>query len=157
MLAAEVFGEHAVYPTVVKYQDYDALDENKKELQRSQVIIGAGKKAGHSTDVDALLFASFFGTNQVISLKNVDGIYTADPKVSPDAEKRKVMNWTEYRTIIKAKLHVPGASFPIDAIAAQLAEKMKIGFTVLHGRDFDAINEVVKTRLSSKGSVITPE
>lgn len=157
MMAAEVFGEKAVYPTVVKYCEYDSLENNVAELEKFRIIVGAGRKPGHSTDVDALLFASLFGTNQIASLKNIDGIYSGDPKNDPAAEKKRVMTWYEYRSIIKETEHKPGASFPIDAVAAQLAEKMKIGFTVIDGRDFEAVNEVIRTRLSAKGSVVSPE
>lgn len=156
-LALQILGESAVYSEVIKYTDYDALQDQKQGMSGTKLVVASGRKPGHSHDVDAIYFASLFGTNQVLSFKNIDGIYSADPKKVSDAVKKKVLTWQEYKAIIHESVHEPGASFPVDAVAAQLAEKLSIGFTVLDGHDFSAVQEAIETRLCSKGSVISPE
>lgn len=157
ILLSNILGVNKVFKRVVKYGDYDNLQKLKPEIGASQFVVAGGWKTGHSHDVDALMFASLFASNQVISLKNIDGIYTADPNKDPSAVKKKILTWPEYRSIIKVTEHEPRASFPIDAVAANLAEKSKIGFTVIDGRDFVAVKEAIDTKLSQYGSTVVPE
>lgn len=44
-----------------------------------------GELPAHDTDVGAYLVAETFGARKVIFAKDVDGVYTADPKTDPDA------------------------------------------------------------------------
>jgi molybdenum storage protein len=45
-----------------------------------------GKIPPHGSDSGSYLVAEAFGARSVILLKDVDGLYTADPKTNPDAE-----------------------------------------------------------------------
>jgi molybdenum storage protein len=45
-----------------------------------------GKIPPHGSDAGSYLVAEVFGARSVILLKDVDGLYTADPKTDPDAE-----------------------------------------------------------------------
>jgi molybdenum storage protein len=45
-----------------------------------------GKIPPHRTDTGTYLVAEVFGARKMIFLKDVDGLYTADPATSPDAE-----------------------------------------------------------------------
>lgn len=45
-----------------------------------------GKIPPHGSDAGSYLVAEVFGARSVILLKDVDGLYTADPKTHPDAE-----------------------------------------------------------------------
>jgi molybdenum storage protein len=44
-----------------------------------------GKIPPHGSDAGAYLVGEVFGAKSVIFLKDVDGLYTADPKTHPDA------------------------------------------------------------------------
>lgn len=156
ILAGETLGYENVYPTVVKYEDYSRLQTLGADFEKYQVVIAAGWKPGHSHDVDALMFASLFGGKKVFSLKNIDGIYTADPRIEPTAVKKKTLNWTGYRNIIQANTHLPGGSFPVDPIAARLAEKMAMNFIVIDGRDMRAVREVLVEDVTTRGTTILP-
>jgi len=155
ILAGEIFGFENVYPTVVKYDQYNHLREESIEFEKYQVIVAAGWKPGHSHDVDALMFSALFNTGKMFSFKNIDGIYSADPKQYPTAMKKKSLKWAAYRDIIKVTTHKPGASFPVDAIAAQLAERMNKQVVVIDGRDMRAVREVLMDDLTTRGTTIT--
>lgn len=155
ILAGEIFGFDQVYPTVIKYSDYDKLPELAKDFDKYQVIVAAGWKPGHSHDVDTLLFAAQLKTSMVCSLKNIDGVYTADPKKDPTAVKKKTLTWPEYRAIIKENIHVPGMSFPIDAVAAKLGEESNIGFYVIDGRDMRAVRELLMENVTTRGTTVS--
>jgi molybdenum storage protein len=45
-----------------------------------------GKIPPHGSDAGSYLVGEVFGARSVILLKDVDGLYTADPKINPDAE-----------------------------------------------------------------------
>jgi molybdenum storage protein len=45
-----------------------------------------GKIPPHGSDAGSYLVAEVFGARSIILLKDVDGLYTADPKTKPDAE-----------------------------------------------------------------------
>jgi molybdenum storage protein len=47
---------------------------------------GVGIIPPHRTDTGALLMAEVLGAKSCILVKNVDGLYTEDPRVNPDAE-----------------------------------------------------------------------
>ena len=72
----------------------------------------------------------------------------------PTAVKKKILSWQEYKGIIKTELHVPGASFPIDAVAARLAEATNKSFVVIDGRDIRAVREVFQEGITTRGSTI---
>lgn len=155
ILAGEVLGYEVVYPNVVKYEQYAHLQEMHKDFEKYQIIVAAGWKPGHSHDVDALLFASLLQTKQVLSFKNIDGIYTADPRKVATARKKKKMTWQEYRMMIGTSSHKPGASFPVDAVAAKLAEKMGYSFIVIDGRDIRAVHEILTENGTTRGTILS--
>jgi molybdenum storage protein len=45
-----------------------------------------GKIPPHGSDAGSYLVGEVFGARSIILLKDVDGVYTADPKIDPDAE-----------------------------------------------------------------------
>lgn len=154
MLAAELFGHENVFPRVVMYSDYDKLSELEAEFSKYQIVIAAGWKPGHSHDVDALMFASLLHVSYFASFKNIDGIYTADPKKNATAVKKKTLTWAQYREIIHSDTHEPGASFPVDGVAAQLGERTGIGCLVIDGRDVRAVEEILLEGITTRGSTI---
>ncbi|MCC7304254.1 hypothetical protein IT418_02470 [bacterium] len=154
ILAGETLSYDNVYPSVVKYDDYTRLQSISTEFDKYQIVVAAGWKPGHSHDVDALMFSTLFGNKKVYSFKNIDGIYSADPRMEPTAKKKKTLTWESYQAIIKSHIHKPGANFPIDPIAASLAETTKTSFVVIDGRDIRAVREVFTEGRTTRGSTI---
>jgi uridylate kinase len=118
---------------VVKYEDY--YSEASFEISR-KIKIGGGGRPGHSGDVDAILAAKKLGADSVISLKNVDGVYDVDPKISLDAKRLSKLTWDEYAQIIMGKTkHEPGGNYPIDPVASKMAAEANLRFYILSGDD----------------------
>lgn len=132
-----------VYPEVIKFDMYEELERKREQLLNSKFIVASGWKPGHSHDLDAVLFAEFFGATEFFSLKNIDGVYTADPKIDPTARRLAVMTWQEYEQIIVVKNHEPGASYPVDPIAARESEEKGLSCYVLDGRDLIEVEKIV--------------
>lgn len=94
-------------------------DEAVRHLERGRlVILGAG--TGHpyfTTDTTALLRAAEIGADVSLFAKNIDGVYTADPRKDPSAKKLDNITYDE---IIKGRLGV------IDLTAATFGMENKM-------------------------------
>ncbi|MDP2843335.1 MAG: UMP kinase, partial [Acetobacterium sp.] len=69
-----------------------------RHLEKGRVVIfGAGTGSPYfSTDTTAALRASEIKADVILMAKNgVDGVYTADPKLFPDAEKYDLLTYME--------------------------------------------------------------
>lgn len=129
---------------IIAYDDFYNAEKFKFEKGKS-VIVGGGSRAGHSGDMDALLAAEQLNISTIISLKNIDGVYTADPKKDPRATRLEKISWDEYYKVIGyATEHAPGGNFPIDPVTSkQAAEKGKT-FKIILGDDLANFEKVLK-------------
>ncbi len=98
------------------------------------IILGAGWKPGHSTDLDAVLLAKQVGGKRVLNLSNIDYAYDKDPNRFPDAKKLEKVSWAEYRALIPAEWN-PGLSTPFDPIASKLAEEEGMEVAIMNGKN----------------------
>ena len=68
-----------------------------KHLRKGRVVLfGCG--TGHpyfSTDTAAVLRAAEIGADVILLAKNVDGVYTSDPKLDPDARKLDAISYND--------------------------------------------------------------
>lgn len=80
-------------------------DKAIAHLEKGRVVIlGCGTGNPYfSTDTAAVLRAAEIGADVVLLAKNVDGIYTADPKIDPAAKK---ISEIDYIDILNQKLKV---------------------------------------------------
>ncbi len=96
-------------------------DEAVRHLEAGRVVIfGAGTGSPYfTTDTTALLRAAEINADAALFAKNIDGVYTADPKKDPTAKK---LDRITYDDVIKNRLGV------IDLTAATFGmdNKMKI-------------------------------
>lgn len=122
------------------------------------VTISGGFKEGWSTDMDAAVFADLLGVGEFYKLSNVDYIYTADPKTTPNAQPMKDLSWDKYMNhfgiTIGMPEHKPGMHTPVGAFASQFCAQKGIsvrfsGGTTLEGDH--TLEEVMKS-----GSIVHP-
>jgi len=126
---------------VYKYDDY--YDATTLQIIK-QLKVGGGGRPGHSGDVDAILAAKKLGVETIFSLKNIDGIYSADPKVDPSAVRKEKLSWDEYFEIIGWKdSHEPGGNYPIDPVAARMAKEAGLTFIITLGSDLENFNKAL--------------
>jgi len=108
------------------------------------IKVGGGGRPGHSGDVDSILAGKKLNATTIISLKNVDAVYTADPKFFPDATPLEKITWKEYLEIIgNPTEHKPGANYPIDPVASHLAMENGLKFIIIAGRDLANFKKVL--------------
>lgn len=137
---------------IVAYEDY--YNEYKPEFTKP-IIVGGGGRAGHSGDVDALVMANKLGIDTIVSLKDIDGVYSDDPDKNPNAKRIKKLTWDEYLNIIgNPQKHHPGASYPIDPIASRMAKESAKAFAVIGGEDLSNFERLMKGE-EFNGSVVS--
>lgn len=124
-------------PQVLNYADYDKFvraEQSDEFFYEHPVLVAAASQPGRSNDFNALEMAISLGVDRVIDIKNVDGVYSADPKKDPTATKFDRLSWTEYLDVIgNPDHHAPGANYPVDPLAARLAMEKGIQFLVCAG------------------------
>ena len=82
-----------------------------------------GKLPPHGSDAGSYLVAEVFGARSMIFLKDVDGVYTADPKIDPQAE------WIPEITagdLLKRKL----PTLPIEPSVLELMGRARLARTI---------------------------
>lgn len=145
-----VFGDLAE-SEVIAFNDF----ENLENINFNKPVLLAGAaKPGPSSDWDSAMLAKELNGNVVISLKNINGVYSSDPKKDPNAKKIDTLTWDEYLNIIENKSsHKPGDNLPVDPVASKFSKENNIQFYILDGRNLD---ELVKVLNGEKfdGSII---
>ncbi len=82
-----------------------------------------GKLPPHGSDAGSYLVGEVFGARSVILIKDVDGLYTADPKIDPSAE---FIPEATAQEIIDRKLR----TLPIEPVALDLLTRAKLARSV---------------------------
>lgn len=132
---------------VLRYQQYEEFMQqgiSALPADLGNVVIVGGAKPGQSNDWNALQLALKLGANQVIDVKNVDGVYTADPKANPEAKFISQLSWAEYLNVIgNPTEHAPGAHYPVDPVTAREAQKADVKYIIIGGGDLDNLSRAV--------------
>lgn len=120
LAVADVFRQCGVDARVMTAVDIQGVGERhdvKKAIDYLEngkvVLFGCG--TGHpffSTDTAAVLRAAEIGADAILLAKNIDGVYTADPRKDPTAVKLDEIAYTE---VLRMRLQV------MDATATSLA------------------------------------
>lgn len=137
---------------VITFNDFENLNNFKFD---KPVLVSGAALPGPSSDYDAAILAKHFNAKQIISMKNIDGVYSADPKKVPDAKKLDTVSWTDYLNIIGNKeAHIPGDNLPVDPIASRFCRENGIKFIVLDGRNIDNLKSAILEK-SFDGTIIS--
>ena len=128
-LIREVFSDYSRDPIVT--------DPSADITMNSRILIAAGWKPGFSTDYDAVILAERFHAEKILNLSNVSQIYSADPKVDPNAKPLLHISFDSLLQMIGTEWD-PGANVPFDPIAA--AKARELGITVIFASGKNLMN-----------------
>jgi molybdenum storage protein len=82
-----------------------------------------GKIPPHGSDAGSYLLGEVFGARSIILLKDVDGLYTADPKTHPDAEFIAEIGAGE---VLRRQL----ATLPIEPVVLELITRARLARSI---------------------------
>lgn len=137
---------HLVRTILRKTANPVVIDEPHKIKRLTYPItVAGGWKPGWSTDYVAVFLAHKFGAKEVVIAGKPDAVYTKDPHKRKDGAAKKIpkMNWKEYRRLVPAKW-VPGASAPVDPVAAKFADTHRLTAVVIRGRKFENMKRMLR-------------
>ncbi|MCX7028131.1 MAG: UMP kinase [Spirochaetes bacterium] len=110
-----------------------------------QVLVASGWKPGFSSDYDAVALSERFNASTVLNLSNIAKVYTADPKLVPDAKPLDAITWPEFRAMV-GSVWTPGANLPFDPIASAKAQAAGLKVVCAAGRDLDNLIAILEGR-----------
>ncbi|MFP4113465.1 MAG: UMP kinase [Spirochaetota bacterium] len=119
-----------------------------------RVLVGGGWKPGFSTDNVSVRLAETLGAKKLINLSNIRQIYTADPKVDPEAEPLESITWDQLRAIVGDEW-VPGKNTPFDPVATRRAAELGMTVVAADGRDLANLEALLDGR-PFVGTTIAP-
>ena len=134
VMMKSVFGNRAD-DRILRYADYDS---DEPIIFERDIFVTAAGSPGHSSDWNTVKLAIRSNSKKIVSLKNIDGVYTADPKKDPAATKLDKVTWDEYINIIgNPSSFEPGGNYPVDIFAAKLAKETGKVFYIVKGDNFE--------------------
>jgi len=117
-----------------------------------RIVVMGGTFPGHTTDATAALLAEFVNAEMFINATNVDGVYSADPRVDASAVKYERLSYEQLVEIISKNSTKAGSNVVIDLLAAKIIERSRIKTYVILGTPENIIKAV---RGEAVGTVIT--
>jgi uridylate kinase len=102
-----------------------------------RIVLMGGVTPAQTTDAVAAVLAERCGADLMVNLTSVDGIYTADPRIDPAAERLARLTPEKLLEIVGTGSLMAGANTVIDMIAAKVIQRSGIPLLVIDGRDPD--------------------
>ncbi len=122
---------------------------------KNKVPVMGGTNPGQTTDAVAAMVAQASRSELLIFFSDVDGIYTADPKLDPAARKIEKMTTGELGERFAGVRAEPGMRTIIDPVAAKLIERSKIKTLFLGVGEIKRLPDIVRGG-SHTGTTIMP-
>ena len=114
-----------------------SVDEAEEYLNSGKVVVFGGGVGSpfFTTDTGAVLRAALIGADAILLAKNVDGVYSADPKKDPNAVRFDTLSYAE---VLERRLAV------MDSTATALAMDNNIPVLVFALKDPENIRRAVR-------------
>ncbi len=126
------------YPEVL-----ETFDDVVEHAQQYPLIVMGGTEPGHTTDAVAVTLAEKINADIFINATSVDGVYTADPKLEPDAKKIDKLSPDRLIELTNQDDYKAGPHIVIDGLAAQIIKRSAITTYVVDGRDMTALENAI--------------
>ena len=117
-------------------------DPGTAEAINGKVLVAAGWKPGFSSDYDAVLLAERFGAKTLINLSNIEKVYTADPRIDPQARPLDSISWADFRAMVGNEW-TPGKNVPFDPVASRHAEKIGLKVICAAGKNLENLKKII--------------
>ena len=100
-----------------------------------RIVLMGGVTPAQTTDAVAAVLAEWCRADLMVNLTSVDGIYTADPKIDPAAERLDRLTPEKLLEIVGNGSLMAGENTVMDMIAAKVIQRSGIPLLVIDGRD----------------------
>ena len=138
------------------YPGVPATVHDAVEVARDHpIVVMGGTHPGQTTDAVTAMLAEMAEAEEILILTNVDGVYTADPRKDPSAERLPAITTGRLLEIVDTGDYEAGSSTVLDAVAARLVHRAAITTKVLDGRDLEQVRSALAGR-DFHGTLVTP-
>ena len=124
-------------------------------MLRGKIPVMGGMTPGQTTDAVAAMLASSSRSEMLAYFTDVDGVYTSDPKLNPNARKFETMTVQQLMGLVSGVKMEPGVKVIIDPIAARIIERSRIRTLVLGRKEIKRLPEIIAGG-SHSGTTILP-
>ncbi len=128
-LLVGALGEYA-YPRVA-----ESYMQAQEFAVSGRIVVMGGVTPGQTTDAVAAVLAEETKAAMMINMTAIDGIYSADPKKDPAAQKYDILSAQGLIDLIMKEKMNAGSNMVIDLVAAKVTERSGISLVVIDGRD----------------------
>jgi uridylate kinase len=117
--------------------------EAKKYAESGKIVVMGGITPGQTTDAVAAVLAERVGAAVFLNATSVDGIYSADPRMDPNATRFDAITPQKLLEIVGGTALGAGSNTVLDIVAARVVERSNIPLVVLDGRDPKNLTEAL--------------
>jgi uridylate kinase len=133
--------------------DFEAALEASKDYP---IIVMGGTHPGHTTDAVAVMMGERARAKRILILTNVDGVYSADPRLDRSAKRLDRLTAAELVAVTAKATSEAGSTGVVDPTGCKIIQRARIPTSVIHGRDFDAMRAAADGR-PFKGTLVVPD
>jgi len=142
--------------TDVVYLDVPAtVGEAVDAIEDHPIVVMGGTHPGQTTDAVSAMLAQRAKAEELLILTNVDGVYTADPRKDPDAERLPEITSGRLVDIVSGGLYKAGSTAVVDPVAAGVIHRVGILTKVMDGRDVEQIRAALSGE-DFRGTIVVP-
>ncbi len=117
--------------------------EASRLSRRYGVVLMGGTAPGWTTDRVAASLARVVRAARIVNATSVDGVYSADPKIVPNARRFDRVTYAELIDLMGEGHLRAGPSVVFDPVAARVVAKAGIPLLVVHGRDLSSLRSAI--------------
>lgn len=133
-----------------------SLDEFLEAWSTEKIVVCGGFQPGQSTNAVSALIAEAIGAKLLVNATTVQGLYTKDPKIHPDAQLIKEATVEEaYRILTGEQHYLAGGYELMDPLSLMIVKRGKIIVKIVYGGDPENVYRAVKGE--NPGTTIKPE
>ena len=122
----------------------NTIQEAAETSLARKIIVMGGTTPGHTTDAVAAELAKQVQASRIINATVVDGVYSVDPRMDPEAEKYATMSPDELLALTGDKHELAGPNIVFDPKGALLVKELGIPLFVCRGDDWHAMELAVR-------------
>ena len=137
LLLASLLGERALQRIP------ESLEELIQYSSRGKIVVMGGLQPGQSTIAVSALAAEAINADKLIVATDVDGIYTDDPKLNPDARFLEEVTLSQLMKIVEKTSHKAGEYKLIDMVAYKILSRSHIQTIYLNGMDPENVRRAI--------------
>ncbi|MCX8196808.1 MAG: UMP kinase [Candidatus Micrarchaeota archaeon] len=123
----------------------ESFAQARQYAKKYRFVVMGGTIPGITTDSDAALLAECLHAKRLVNLSNVDGIYSSNPYLEPNAKKFKRISYQKLINLAgRYDLRKAGTHFIFDFLACKLIARSKIETHFVHGKNFSDVRNAIE-------------